>query len=638
MATIIDALVVTLGLDPKGIKKGAAQANKSMAGVQSAAHAAGEGLANAGKEGAQAFRTLSREALAFFAVMTAGKTLKAFVQDNTATNVALANLSRNLGESASDIAAWQNVARSLGGTADDVTGSMQSLVSQFQTVEGQANLGRVFSRLGVHLRGANGQLRSMDELIPDLAKAAQRWGPQIFSAYASQAGFSQGFINMLENSPDKLMKMYQALKKYAPTDADTKASQQLQESWVKLTAQSEAFGRTIMTSVTPEVESLLSYISGLIDKNQAWIRQDIVSYAHDFGEEVKSVDWKEIGSDVKAFADFLKSIDWQKVGSDIKEIGHDIDAVTNGTVGWTRAIEAIFALWLGSKFIRVMGAIGMITRGIGGGLVAAELAAGYGIHKALEYADKKDKIGTFLDDNSDELSWVDNFASRFGLGRSYRQQAMASDGVPYTPGKILTETGATPEQYNAYARSVAKIEDADYGQMGGAGGKYAGRYQMSAAAISDAAKYLGEKTPDTQAFLNDPQMQERYFEAYSNLNAIYLSHHSRAFREMNARQKLAILGYAHNQGPMGAARYLHTGVTGRDGFGTPGTKYIDSVMKNVQIAMAHQPQSMTTTNAPITNNITINAPGGNPHEIRRGVEDAFRNPRLLARQANTAVQ
>jgi hypothetical protein len=215
---------------------------------------------------------------------------------------------------------------------------------------------------------------------------------------------------------------------------------------------------------------------------------------------------------------------------------------------------------------------------------------------------------------------------------------MASDGVPYTPGKILTETGATSEQYDAYARSVAKIEGGEYGKMGGAGGKYAGRYQMSADAISDAAKYLGEKTPDTQAFLHDPQMQERYFEAYSNLNAVYLSHHSKAFREMSARQKLAILGYAHNQGAGGATNYLKTGITGRDGFGTPGTKYIDSVMKNVQIAMNHQPQSVTTTNAPVTNHFTINAPGGNPHEIRRTVEDAFRNPRFLARQANTAVQ
>lgn len=103
MATVIDALVVTLGLDPKGVQKGQKEADTSFGKVKASAQSMGKGVDAAATSGAQAIRTMSREALSFFAVLTAGKSLKAFVQDNTRSNVALGNLSRNLGVSAQSL-------------------------------------------------------------------------------------------------------------------------------------------------------------------------------------------------------------------------------------------------------------------------------------------------------------------------------------------------------------------------------------------------------------------------------------------------------------------------------------------------------------------------------------------------------
>jgi cell wall-associated NlpC family hydrolase len=45
-------------------------------------------------------------------------------------------------------------------------------------------------------------------------------------------------------------------------------------------------------------------------------------------------------------------------------------------------------------------------------------------------------------------------------------------------------------------------------------------------------------------------------------------------------QKLQILGYAHNQGAGGAAKWLRTGRVGKDGFGTAGTAYSDALARN----------------------------------------------------------
>ncbi|WP_182356668.1 phage tail tip lysozyme [Komagataeibacter europaeus] len=376
MATVIDALVVTLGLDPKGVQKGQKDASTAMGKVSQSVQTMGKGIDAAGRSGAQAIRSLSREAVAFFAVLTAGKSLKAFVQDNTSANVALGNLSRNIGVSAQSLGAWQNVARSFGGTAEDVSGSMQSLVSQFQTVEGRTNLGVTFAQMGVRLQGANGKLRDMNEMLPDLARAAQRLGPQIFSALGSQAGFSQGFINMLEQGPGKIEAMYASLKKYAPTKEDTQASGQLMMDWVKLTAQSEAFGRTIMTSLTPELHDMMQWVSSMIDQNQGWIRQDIPKYAKEIGDAIKSIDWKAVGIDIKALWDYLKSIDWKAVGDGIKSFASGADTAAQAVGGWSEAVRILFDLWLGSRFLRVIGAVRQLAAATGIGMSGAQKLMG----------------------------------------------------------------------------------------------------------------------------------------------------------------------------------------------------------------------------------------------------------------------
>ncbi|WP_308718999.1 hypothetical protein [Komagataeibacter xylinus] len=389
MATVIDALVVTLGLDPKGVQKGQKEADTSFGKVKSSAQNMGKSVDAAATSGAQAIRTMSREALSFFAVLTAGKSLKAFVQDNTRSNVALGNLSRNLGVSAQSLGAWQKVAQSFGGTAEDVSGSMQSLVSQFQTVEGRTNLALTFGQMGVRLQGANGQLRDMNEMLPDLARAAQRLGPQMFSALGSQAGLSQGFINMLEQGPQKIEAMYAALKKYAPTKADTQASGQLMMDWTKLTAQSEAFGRTIMTSLTPELHHLLSLVSGLVDKYQDTIRTHIDDYVKRIGDAVEAVDWKSVGDQIKQMWDYLRSIDWKAVGDGIKSFASGANTAAQAVGGWSEAVRILFDLWLGSKFIKVIAAVRQFAAlggfgakgaqgalGIGGGVLGGVLATG----------------------------------------------------------------------------------------------------------------------------------------------------------------------------------------------------------------------------------------------------------------------
>jgi hypothetical protein len=127
---------------------------------------------------------------------------------------------------------------------------------------------------------------------------------------------------------------------------------------------------------------------------------------------------------------------------------------------------------------------------------------------------------------------------------------------------------------------MADIESGGvYHKTGGASGRFSGAYQFGAAEISETAKHLGETPPTREQFLSDPAMQERYLTQYTLEHHQYLMKHSAKYAAMSPRDKLKILGYAHNQGAGGALTYLNTGRVGHDAFGTAGTAYASKIQK-----------------------------------------------------------
>ncbi|NSL91702.1 lytic transglycosylase domain-containing protein [Acetobacter syzygii] len=389
MATVIDALVVTLGLDPKGVQRGGKEATTAFGKVTQGATQMGKGVSAGVDSASDSFRSLQRNALAFFAVLTAGKTLKAFIADTTSSNVAAGNLARNLGTSVNSLTTWQRAAQAMGGSADDVSSSMGALVSQFQTIEGRRNLGLIFGQLHVNLNDANGQLRSMNELMPDLAASAQQLGPQLFSALGGQAGFSQGFINLLEQGPDKVKALYQSLQQYAPTERDTKASAQLYEDWTKLTAQSEAFGRSIMTNLSPEVHDLFTMINTAIDQRAPSALKQINEMGADLYKRFKEINWEEVGAEIRDWEKTFKEIDLKGIAQDIAAIGRGANDVAKCLGGWEKAAEILLTLWAGSFALRAIANVARFAElSIAGASAMARIMKGAGVRNAAETTSK----------------------------------------------------------------------------------------------------------------------------------------------------------------------------------------------------------------------------------------------------------
>ena len=162
-------------------------------------------------------------------------------------------------------------------------------------------------------------------------------------------------------------------------------------------------------------------------------------------------------------------------------------------------------------------------------------------------------------------------------------------GGAISPSQLFAKIGANAEQWDIFRNSVALIEsNGDYSIPGGSGMHYDGRYQMGAAAKKDGAKYAGldypghSDDPDAQvraSYRADKELQEAIFTGFTLANHTYLMG-NKTYKDSSIERKLQILGYAHNQGMGGAEDWITTGVVGKDGFGTKGTKYTDLIAAN----------------------------------------------------------
>ena len=153
--------------------------------------------------------------------------------------------------------------------------------------------------------------------------------------------------------------------------------------------------------------------------------------------------------------------------------------------------------------------------------------------------------------------------------------------VPYD--RVLEKTGFTQRDYDTFRTTMAEIESGGkYDIVGGSNKHYDGRYQLSKVAKTDGARTMGVPDPghDTaarQAFRSNPDNQEELFAGFTIANHNYLMKKAPGYASKTKQQQLQILGYAHNQGMGGAAKWIETGVVDSDGFGTKGTKYTESL-------------------------------------------------------------
>ncbi len=244
MATIVDSLLITLGVDTKGVSEGMNRAE--------------------GKLETSAKNIISNILQPLAAALALGGAFKEYIKNGDA----LKTLSETLGESVENIDAWGQAVERQGGSAAGLQGTLTSLNSKMLefSATGTSSALPVLSQMGVSARDANGGIKSSVDILQDLANVAHTMPVDRFKALSQSLGIDEGTINLLKKggpAVQELINKQKALGVY--TEKDAEIARQFTNTFKDLMQVFKSVNAIIMRVLVPPLtfmtEKLVTFVT-----------------------------------------------------------------------------------------------------------------------------------------------------------------------------------------------------------------------------------------------------------------------------------------------------------------------------------------------------------------------------------------
>ena len=271
MATVLDAFIVTLGLDPKGFKQGSAEVQKEREKMEKGARRQDTEEGKRAKQreleakkALQAIVKIKNEVLGMAAAFVSASGIKSFVEKITASDAAVGRLSKNLGMSVKDLSAFKGAAEKMGGTGEDMEAAFRNInwIVQDFKLHGGSDAQTPLGRAGLDIDKFLAKSTTMEQRLRMLADAYKKLSPQDAQSLGGEAGFTEGAINVLMQGTEALDAQVTAQRKAnVVSEADTAAAKRRVDAWSKLGDSLEEVGRKITTWLTPALEYLLRVLT-----------------------------------------------------------------------------------------------------------------------------------------------------------------------------------------------------------------------------------------------------------------------------------------------------------------------------------------------------------------------------------------
>ena len=273
MATIIDSLLVKLGLDSSEFEAKKGKVDKGLKDTGSEAEKTGSKLKKSGKDGADGFDNVAKSAAKFLAIIGGTMAVKRFIENQIEANAALDRFAQNLNQGVNSISAWSNAAEQAGGSAEGLQGTMDML-SKSQTelqLTGQSGLIPYFSALGLSLADTQGKARPVNDLLLDLADRFSKMDRTTANNMGRMMGIEQGTMQLLLKGRSEVELMIARQKEYgAVTKQQAEEASRLRNAMVSSRQSFEAFGRELLSAATPALEKMFAIFAEF----GQWVREN----------------------------------------------------------------------------------------------------------------------------------------------------------------------------------------------------------------------------------------------------------------------------------------------------------------------------------------------------------------------------
>lgn len=271
MATVVDAIFVTLGLDTSKYTTQAENAiktderlEKSLDKVEKKGESVSqnfEGLANAVKGAAKVFASLA-------AATGIIRFLQNVAEETRQANEEMLKLQASLGLTAEKINGMRGAGAALGGTAEGMTNSMKGLnkgMNDF-VVKGDTSLLPFMNHLGVAMVDGQGKLRDVDKVMLDLSDSFSKMNSEQAYALGQDMGFDEGTIAALMQGRDAMKEMseYHA-KMYTSSKEELAASRELSKNQAQLSAHWASMKLMIGNAIIPLLVKLTNFAKAFFE-------------------------------------------------------------------------------------------------------------------------------------------------------------------------------------------------------------------------------------------------------------------------------------------------------------------------------------------------------------------------------------
>ena len=270
MATsVIDALIVTLGLDPTNFKKGQKEAAESLVKTKQVAEKSGKEMEAVNKKTAESFKKVKDELLSLTAVLLGGYGIKAFIADVTKSDAAVGRLSKNLGVSASELGAWEGVAKKFGSSASDIDASFRSLneVMQETWLHGAPppEVSEALARMGIDFNKFFDKSTALPEKMKMLQKQFAGMSREDAQYWGQRLKLSEDTVNMLLRTSGSIDDVIAEQKRQNDiTEAQTKKAEELEEQWESSMQTVKGLAREIWYDLLPAVLEVLHALENFV--------------------------------------------------------------------------------------------------------------------------------------------------------------------------------------------------------------------------------------------------------------------------------------------------------------------------------------------------------------------------------------
>lgn len=321
-ATVIDALMVTLGLDTSQFRKGQQEVSDDLKKQREDAKNTAKEMAEQGKKAATFFSSIKTELLALTGVTVTAGGLISFVKSTTSGLMDLSIQSKALGLSARELDGWSKSAEAAGSSAEKISASLQGFQGAIQGARVGDYSSSIFGGLAQlnALTGQNFDVWGQD--ASSLAKTSLDALRKISDPnLRRQVGLSLGFddATLQRNQEGKFLPDVDRLTKNSGiSDESINGAKEFNSAWAELNQNLDTTKNQFYTFLIPYVREF----NGVLRDLSEWMK------SHP----------KEMKAGIDAFFGAIK---------DVAAAANDAaDAVG----GWKNVIVALLALKVASWF------------------------------------------------------------------------------------------------------------------------------------------------------------------------------------------------------------------------------------------------------------------------------------------------